>query len=535
MRKTFGIHSVGRWGLYASVLMAAVTVCSGQAPQSRPSEPASASAGEVRNLGNEVKELRAALARMETRVDQMQVHTAELEIELHDTRSDLPTLRGDRPTTTSPLNVDASSSSPKAESTGNAAGSEKQDENRIAKLEEDQQLLEGKINDQYQTKVESASKYRVRLSGMALVNIFENRGAVDKLDAPTWARPLGPLDTNAAFGATVRQSMIGMDVTGPELAGAKTRGEIQMDFFGGVPSVANGITAGGMRLRTATVRMDWKDWSIIAGQDTLFFSPLTPTSFASIAEPAFSYSGNLWTWTPQIRVEHQIHFSDTSGMALEGGILDPLTGESPSNQIYRSAQAGEKAGQPAYASRLAWTQTLFGRPLTVGIGGYYSRQNWGFDRIVNGWAGTADWNLPLGRWLTLSGEFYRGRAIGGLGGALGRSVIYNSSLDSSTTSVRGLNTLGGWGQIGFHPTERLEFNAAFGEDNPLAADFRSFNAPQSYISSSITRNSSAFANIIYHPRSNLILSLEYRRLWTLEIDDGPYDANQVNIGIGVLF
>ena len=114
-------------------------------------------------------------------------------------------------------------------------------------------------------------------------------------------------------------------------------------------------------------------------------------------------------------------------------------------------------------------------------------------------------------------------------------MIYNGSLDSATTLVKGLNTLGGWGQIGFQPTERLEFNAAFGEDNPLAADFRHFNAAQSYISSSITRNRSALANVIFHPRSNLILSLEYRRLWTFEINDSPYNANQINLGIGILF
>ena len=48
--------------------------------------------------------------------------------------------------------------------------------------------------------------------------------------------------------------------------------------------------------------------------------------------------------------------------------------------------------------------------------------------MVNGWAGTLDVNLPLGRRFVLSSEFYRGAAIGGFGAALGRSVLFNGML-----------------------------------------------------------------------------------------------------------
>jgi hypothetical protein len=419
---------------------------------------------------------------------------------------------------------------------GEASGqSQEQEKDKLSKMEEDQELLKAKVNDQYQTKVESASRYRVRLSGIALFNAYTNRGGVENQDVPTWATSRSAFATNATFGATVRQSEIGLEVFGPELAGAKTSGEIQVDFFGGFPSASNGITEGELRMRTATVRMDWKDTSIIAGQDSLFISPLSPTSFASLAEPALSYAGKLWSWAPQIRVEHRIHVSDTSAVILQAGILDPLTGELPKFQFFRAPQAGESSGQPAFATRVAWTQNAFGKPLTVGVGGYFSKQNWGYARNVDGWVGTADVDLPLGKWFTFSGEFYRGRAIGGLGGGLGRSVLYNGSLTSPTTEVLGLDTIGGWGQIAFRPTERLEFNGALGQDNPLAENFNYFNAAQSYIAPSLTRNRGAFTNVIYHPRSNLVLSLEYRRLWSYFVNDASQKANQVNLGIGVLF
>ena len=60
---------------------------------------------------------------------------------------------------------------------------------RVTALEEDSQLLNSKINDQYQTKVEAASKYRIRLSGIVLLNVFNNHGSVDNQDFPTWAIP----------------------------------------------------------------------------------------------------------------------------------------------------------------------------------------------------------------------------------------------------------------------------------------------------------------------------------------------------------
>ncbi len=537
MRQRQGIHFIKRVGFISAVLLISVAVCCGQDHSGTPGvEPASTDPGVLRDLVMQVKELRAAMAQMQGQMDQIQVETTKLKTELHETRSRLVVSAPNSlaSLTSSPYSSNKSSS-PSQDSTENKGSTQNQEEDRLSKIEEDNELLRVKLKDQYQTKVESASKYRVRLSGIALFNAFTNRGAVDNQEVPTWATSRNPGDSNGSFGATVRQSEIGLEAFGPKLAGAQTRGEVQMDFSGGVPYTSNGITAGTLRMRIATVRMDWKDTSIVAGQDALFFSPLSPTSFASLAEPALSYAGNLWTWTPQIRVEHQIHVSDTSGVILQAGILDPLTGEFPSSELNRSPQAGEFAGQPAYATRLAWTQSAFGRPLTVGVGSYFSRQNWGFGRNIIGWAGTADLDLPLGRWFTFSGEFYRGRAIGGLSGGLGRSVLYNGSLTSPSTSVLGLNTVGGWGQLGFRPTERLEFNGAMGQDNPLASNFRDFYATQSYLNAPITRNRGAFANVIYHPRSNLILSMEFRRYWTFHIDDANQKANQVNLGVGILF
>ena len=89
------------------------------------------------------------------------------------------------------------------------------------------------------------------------------------------------------------------------VAGARTSAEVQLDFAGGFPATGNGVDFGIVRLQTANLRFDWEHTSIVAGQDSLFISPLSPTSFASLATPAFAFAGNLWGWTPQLRVEHR--------------------------------------------------------------------------------------------------------------------------------------------------------------------------------------------------------------------------------------
>ena len=46
----------------------------------------------------------------------------------------------------------------------------------------------------------------------------------------------------------------------------------------------------------------------------------------------------------------------------------------------------------------------------------------------------ADWQIPLFPRLGLSGEFYRGRGIGWLGGAVGTSIVYGG--DPTRPSAR---------------------------------------------------------------------------------------------------
>jgi hypothetical protein len=64
---------------------------------------------------------------------------------------------------------------------------------------------------------------------------------------------------------------------------------------------------------------------------------------------------------------------------------------------------------------------------------------------------------------------------------------------------------------------------------------RGFTLAPGYFPANLTRNRSEFANFIYRPRSNLLLSTEFRALRTFAIDGTSERANQLNLMMGVLF
>ena len=520
---------IGRFSLLMFLVLALSISSRAQAvaAAAAPASPNDAMNAAVQQLQQQVGELRQAVAEMRSEAAQYRAETAELRRELQSMRAQAGTEAAAQ------ANAAPAAASPEAASADSQEQPPSSLEQRVSTLEEASQLINSKLNDQYQTKVDSASRYRVRLSGIALVNLFSNRGQTDNQDVPSFVT--GPDPGRGNLGATLRQSEIGLEVFGPTVAGAKTSANIQADFGGGFPGTWNGVDSGIFRLRVASARLDWQNTSVVVGQDDLFISPLSPTSFASLIVPAFNYAGNLWAWTPQVRVEHRFTVGESQSILVQGGILDNLVGEFPSDSYFRSPGPGELSGQPAYAARTAWTTSIFGRPLTVGAAGYYSRQIWPFDHYTDGWAGLSDWEISISQRFTFSGEFYRGRAVAGLNGGIGRSVLFLGNPSLPDTAVKGLDSIGGWSQLKFKANSKWEFNVAYGVDSPYAFEVRSAESSQAYVGPILSENRSGLVNFIFRPRSNLLFSTEYRYLQSLGTYHFNANGEQVNLMMGVLF
>ncbi len=210
----------------AALAVAAFFVLSGTYGRSQESAAAAVPslAGEtsaaVRELQDQVRQLRVL-------VDEMRAENVESRAEMHQLRQDLQATRSllERPAgpAGSPSGAEANGVDA-AENSSTASGPASSTsgaglEERVQKLEDSTSLIGAKVDEQYQTKVETASKYRARLHGIVLMNAFRNVGGTDNLDFPNFAQPAGSATPLASIGATLRQSEIGLEIFGPTLVG----------------------------------------------------------------------------------------------------------------------------------------------------------------------------------------------------------------------------------------------------------------------------------------------------------------------------
>jgi hypothetical protein len=429
------------------------------------------------------------------------------------------------------------SGSAESSSLGGAVNLARATASAIEDLQERQQATEAQVKLHDQTKVESSSKYPLHVTGLVLFSSYVNRGSVDDIDLPEAALSNQNNTTgNGSAGATFRQTILGLQGYGPKVAGARSSADVNLDFFAGLAYSSYATSAGTVRMRTASINLDWSHDSIQAGLMGPLISPLSPTSYAMVAEPALAGAGNLWTWAPQLRYAHQIPLQSGRRLQLEFGLWDPPTAGYSTNELFRVPSPSEASKQPGYESRVSYGTFTGEHPFQIGLSGYYSRQSYSGNQSVDSWAATTDWRVPLGTRFEVSGEGYRGKALGGMGGGVYKDVLFGVYSSTGLNAYRGLNAIGGWTQLKTHMTRSLEANASIGLDDGYAEDFHEFIFPPTVSSTQLrARNKMVFGNLIFRPKTYLILSPEYRRIWTWPIYGAVNTANVFTISAGYQF
>ena len=90
------------------------------------------------------------------------------------------------------------------------------------------EILDRRVEEQAQTKLEASQKFPIRLAGMALFNAFLNSRQSGGAQYPVTAAAPGP----RTGGATVRQTIVGLEYRGPTTVwGGSVQGAVFMDFF----------------------------------------------------------------------------------------------------------------------------------------------------------------------------------------------------------------------------------------------------------------------------------------------------------------
>src|ERR1700722_742097 len=312
-------------------------------------------AQQIQQLTDAMAKVQAQLQQSQSQLDEMRKELSELQQQMAQSQTTAPA-PPPVPSTSSPS---SSAPGPSVASSAKPAGSKGA---AMQDLEELQAVLDSEIATQDQTKVESESKYPVKITGMVLLNAFVNSSGVD-----VSANPALALGGSGSAGASVRQTMLGLDARGPHLFGAHSFADLRMDFFGSQAASTSTSTYSGyfnsntglLRLRTADAGLRWDQTQIYFALDRPIINGESPTSLTAVALPALAWSGNLWTWNPQVGITQKFGPAESRGVELQAAIIDvgdapltPLTSPSGSSTPTPPSSA-EQSSRPGVEARVA--------------------------------------------------------------------------------------------------------------------------------------------------------------------------------------
>lgn len=497
-----------------------------------------AQAAPQESLAQQIQQLTSAMARAQAQLEQSQRQLDEMRKQLSKLESQVAQ---------SGASADAQpSSGPSSVSSSSSPANPQVVSAEIQDIRERQAMQESQIATQAQSKVESESKYPIKVTGLLLLNGFVNTGAVDMAATPTVARA-----GSGSTGATVRQTILGIDARGPHLFGARSYADLRVDFDGNPASNGSTATYTGyydanatlLRLRTVHAGLQWKHTESYFSLDHPVFSPDTPTSLTAVAVPALAWSGNLWTWNPQVGINQDFGSPASIGVRMQAALIDvgdaPLSPPSTSGSTVPPPGSSEQSRWPGVEARIALQGPVMKNNEDhshLGIGGYFApHYSIALGHHFDSWAGTLDARLPLPARLEFSGSFYRGQALGGLGAGTYKDFVYRIDLDSGGYYFRPLDDVGGWAQLKERVSERLELNAAFGIDNAFAGELRRYTVSGGTPYQNLSRNVTYTGNVIYSPSAYLQFSLEYRHLLSAPVLGPKASSNIIGLGAGYTF
>lgn len=422
-----------------------------------------------------------------------------------------------------------------AKSEGTTAASVAKLSGAVQSLQEEQQVQQSEIQVHEQTKVETASRFPLKVSGLVLFNANSIDGAVNGTALPVLALKRAVESSNGSLSATMSQTLLGIDGRGPEVWGAHSYGSLRVDFFPDQYTSGSSTSYGRLRLRTADVEFLWPATTLRAGISQLIISPTEATSYLSVAEPAFSWSGNLWAWIPQLSVGHTFSAGGQKEVVLDGALLD--VSDSTATYGASTVSAAEHSRYPGTAlhSNFVWDKA---KGNSIGVGGYWSPHSYGSYGHLDGQAITGDWKFSLPARFALTGQIYHGAALGGLNEGNYKdfvSVSVPGEYGTTKTIYHAFRDQGGWSQLSWNTTNRIGFDLAFGGDYGDTSQLRKSNYGQNDSYQGLIRNQTWLANVIYHPHSSIVLSLEYRRLYSWQITGAKNQAQIFGLAAGYQF
>lgn len=370
-------------------------------------------------------------------------------------------------------------------------------------------VLQTQVAEQSQASVQTRSRMRLDLTGRVLLNAFGNSRRVNNVDNPQFVLGDPPAGTPMrGAGIAIRQTRLGLVLSGARALGGEFTGDVDVDFYGGQVPSGGGRTFPLLRLRTARGIVRWERAQLMVGQESPLISDVDPVSVAAVGSPAFAAAGNLWLWLPQVRVGYE--HPGTIRFGAQGAVLAPTSGD-PAAAFDTDNDLAERSMRPYLQARLftAWGETERGE---IGCGVH---QGWLVPTTEreSAFAVACDVVAPLASWLDLRGEWFQGEALRGLGGG---GIGQNFSPANEP-----LRTAGGWGQVNVRASSLFALGAGCGADHPDPTAAR-------------RRNDVCAGYAMLRPQGPVFVGIEYRWMRT-ELATGRYVNDYVTLGAGFEF
>lgn len=317
----------------------------------------------------------------------------------------------------------------------------------------------------------------IQFYGFIRLDAMYDDSRMSDVQIPGWVLsedPLAPAGIGAADGDDEysmhpRLTRFGTNFKGPAktvLNGATVSGNIEWDFYNVGLNDSDSRTA--IRMRKAYLDLKWQHWSLRAGQDWDWISPLYPSVNGDLVMWG---AGNTGDRRPQLTARfatEAMHgmFETAFGAGLSGAV-------SSSNVTTGGLRSGENSGIPMLAARVGWSRKNdAGGKWQLGVWGHVSEDEYdatglGVDNYSSSSLGV-DFAAPIiGDKLWVQGEVWSGKNMDDVRGGIFQGV---NSLGEE------INATGGWTELDWKATPTMTLIGGISTDDPDNADVN-LNAP----------------------------------------------------------
>jgi len=336
------------------------------------------------------------------------------------------------------------------------------------------------------------SSFDITLYGYIKVDAIYDSQATVIGDLGFFVKPKIDGESDNEFNMTARETRLGLKIGGPTVYDGKLSARIEIDFYGRSDS-ENGYHP---RLRLGYIDWAFEDWSMRFGQDWETFITVAPktVNFDTMAD-----KGALGLRRAQARLTKNFNLSDTSSIFVKAAAATTIAPDE--NQ---DGQAdGKDSGVPTFQYNLGYMgKILTEKKSRMSVSGHYGTETYHYEgrvdsKNVDTWSVIGSLHMPIVDKVTLAGTIWTGSNLDTYFGGVGQGI--------NSETLEGIGASGGWVQLMYFPTEKLNVNLSYGIDDP---DNEDLNAGMR------SKNTVYGVNGYYSFTKALIGCLEFQRIAT---------------------